>query len=297
MKNPATDRARGAGRLTSEARRLSSALPPLLIEAERVAASVRQGTHGRRRAGQGESFWQFQHYNPGDAASRIDWRQSARTDKLFVREREWEAAQSVYLWADASGSMRYSSQRELPTKAERARLLMLALAYLLMRGGEKAIWYGAEPVAVQSDAALARIAAEPESDLGLPQEIAVPRHAHMVLCGDFLAPPEELEQLMRSLTAKHAKGALLHILDPAEESLPFEGRIEMEGCEGEEPLLLPNAAALRAAYITRMTEHKARLARLAASAGWFYLRHETSEPPETVLLQLYELLGENTRGF
>src|SRR5271170_2684565 len=109
-----------------QAQNLAALLPPLLLEAERVAAAVHQGTHGRRRAGPGESFWQFRRYAPGDSAQRIDWRQSARTDKLFIREREWEAAQTAYLWADSSGSMRYSSRKDLPAKAERAQLLMLA---------------------------------------------------------------------------------------------------------------------------------------------------------------------------
>ena len=83
-----------------QAENLADLLPPLLIEADRVAQAVIQGVHGRRRAGVGETFWQFRAYDQGDAASRIDWRQSARTDKLFVREREWEAAQSAYIWAE-----------------------------------------------------------------------------------------------------------------------------------------------------------------------------------------------------
>src|ERR1700733_4053951 len=96
-----------------QAENLAALLRPLLIEAERVAPAVIQGVHGRRRAGVGETFWQFRPYAQSDAASRIDWRQSARTDKLFVREREWEAVQSAYLWADASGSMQYASDKNL----------------------------------------------------------------------------------------------------------------------------------------------------------------------------------------
>ena len=124
--------------LLSKARQHLSPLPPLLLAAERVAAAVHQGTHGRRRGGTGESFWQFRNYTAGDAAQRIDWRQSARSDRLFIREREWEAAQSAYLWADNSGSMRYCSRKHGDTKAERAQLLMLALAgFAVARRREK----------------------------------------------------------------------------------------------------------------------------------------------------------------
>jgi uncharacterized protein (DUF58 family) len=107
-----------------------------LIEAERIAHSAQQGIHGRRRAGTGETFWQFRRYEQGDSVDRIDWRQSSRTDKIFIREREYEAAQNAYLWTDSSGSMQYTSQKSLPTKAQRAQLIMLALSSLLLRGGE-----------------------------------------------------------------------------------------------------------------------------------------------------------------
>src|ERR1700744_5305719 len=96
-----------------QAEQLAELLPPLLIEAERVAQTVYQGVHGRRRSGTGETFWQFRRYEQGDPAERIDWRQSSRTDKVFIREREWEAAQTACLWADTSGSMEYASRKSL----------------------------------------------------------------------------------------------------------------------------------------------------------------------------------------
>ena len=100
----------GSTQAAAEARRaeaLGARLPPLLIAAERVAATVAQGVHGRRRVGQGDSFWQFRHFVQGDAVARIDWRQSAKSGRVgaggwFIRETEWEAAQTVSLWRDGS---------------------------------------------------------------------------------------------------------------------------------------------------------------------------------------------------
>src|SRR5206468_5504754 len=121
------------------AEQLAARLPALLVAADRVATTVAQGVHGRRRVGQGDSFWQFRQYEPGDAAQRIDWRESAKSQRLYVRETEWEAAQSVWLWRDASPSMEYTSAGyvpggEWPTKRDRAELLLVALASLLVRG-------------------------------------------------------------------------------------------------------------------------------------------------------------------
>src|SRR5262245_36392058 len=77
---------------TGRALRLLTAIPRLVLEARRVAASVFHGLHGRRRAGPGENFWQYRRFMSGEPASRVDWRRSGRDDHLYVREREWEAA-------------------------------------------------------------------------------------------------------------------------------------------------------------------------------------------------------------
>ena len=131
-------------RLHQQAEVLADRLPPLLVAAERVAATVAQGVHGRRRVGVGDTFWQFRPYQAGDSTSRIDWRQSARSTQLFLRDQEWEAAESVWLWADLSASMAWRSRPEWPTKQDRAMLLVLALGSLLTRGGERVAWLGAE---------------------------------------------------------------------------------------------------------------------------------------------------------
>src|SRR6266852_4640080 len=110
-----------------EAERLGAALPPLLVEAERLTSGVWLGVHGRRKAGMGETFWQFRRYRHEDPSSAIDWRQSAKSQHVFVREREWEAAETVWFWRDASLGMRYSSSPNVVEKWERATVLVLAL--------------------------------------------------------------------------------------------------------------------------------------------------------------------------
>jgi uncharacterized protein (DUF58 family) len=131
--------------LHEQAEQLAASLPPLLVEAERLASSVSLGVHGRRKAGMGESFWQFRRYAPEDPAASVDWRQSAKSQHLFVREREWEAAQAVWFWRDGSATMRFKSQFSEITKIDRAALLALALGSLLLRGGERVGLFGRAP--------------------------------------------------------------------------------------------------------------------------------------------------------
>jgi uncharacterized protein (DUF58 family) len=279
------------------AEQLASVLPPLLVEAERVASTIVQGVHGRRRVGQGEAFWQFRRYQPGDPTSRIDWRQSARSQAVFVRENEWEAAQSVWLWRDGSASMSYRSTRELPEKRARADLLLLATASLLLRGGERIALLGTAAAPASSRATLTRIAAELDggaqfqAGTGVPPSVPLPRYGRLVLIGDFLAPPEALHEAVGRYAAQGVEGHILLLLDPAELTLPFAGRIRFEGLEDEGSLIVRRTETLRAAYIDRVEMHRAALADIARSVGWSFGQHRSDHAPQAALLALYTALS------
>ena len=288
--------------IRQRAEHLASALPPLLVAAERVAATVAQGVHGRRRVGSGETFWQFRRFQHGDGAGAIDWRQSAKTDRLFVRQNEWEAAQSVWLWRDSSPSMRYQSRFGPCEKLERATLLLLAIAALLVRGGERIALLaeegadGATPASGQ--AGLTRLAeallvASGETHApSLPPTRRLPRHAHIVLFGDFLGPIDEIGAMVRKYSEAGVHGHLIQVLDPAEQDLPFSGRTQFRGMEGEGSMIVGRVQALRGAYGERFRTHAEALTRLANAADWSYVVHRTEVPPQTPLLVLYQSLAE-----
>lgn len=275
---------------------LGARLPPLVVAADRVAATVLQGVHGRRRAGQGDAFWQFRPFSPGDSASRVDWRQSAKSDRLFIRETEWEAAQTVALWRDASASMAWRSSPGLASKRDRAELLLLALASLLLRGGERVRLLGGSGRSHAGRAGLEAVAqalgrAGPDAS-GLPAaDPSLPRHARAVLFGDFLAPLEEIQAAVAGFAGLPVRGHLMQVLDPAEETLPYLGRIRFEGLEAEAPALVPRVEGVRALYEERLRQHRAGVAAIAAAAGWRFLTHRTDQPPGQALLALWQALA------
>ena len=276
--------------LARRAEALGARFPPLLVAADRVATTVAQGVHGRRRVGQGDSFWQFRPFVPGDSVGRIDWRQSARSDRTFVRETEWEAAQTVCLWRDGGPTMRWHSRLVPHAKVERAELLLLALASLLLRGGERVRMFGAErPVA-----SVARIAEQlpvaTDGD-GLPPEVTLPRHARVVLLGDFLAPLAEIQASIGRLAAIPVTGHVLQILDPAEALLPYEGRVHFEGVRRGLDMLIPRVEGVREAYAERLAAQQNGLAAICTAAGWGFSSHRTDHPPEAALLTLYTALS------
>jgi uncharacterized protein (DUF58 family) len=276
---------------TPWAEQLGAALPPLVVQAERIAATVMPGLHGRRRAGPGEAFWQFRPYVAGDQANRIDWRQSGKSDRLFIRETEWEGAQTVALWAAGGAGMDWRSGAEVPTKATRAQLLLLALAALLLRGGERVRLFGL-PRPFAGRHALPMIAESLAQVAPVPEDRRIARHARAVLFGDFWEGLEATRRTIGALAAQGVRGHLLQVLDPAEETLPYAGHIRFEGLGADiAPALIPRVEAVREVYAERLARHRAALAALAQSAGWTFATHRTDHPPESALLALHQMLA------
>lgn len=277
---------------------LAAAMPPLLVAAERVASTVAQGVHGRRRVGPGDSFWQFRPYQPGDLTQRIDWRQTGKGQNVFIREHEWDAAQTAWLWRDGSASMDYSSATALPTKRERAEILLLALASLLSRAGERVALVGGGDPPAAGRVSLGRIAMtlerQPLAD-GLPPLADLPRSAELVLISDFLGPLPDIDRVVRFFAQRALHGHLLQVLDPAEIRLPFTGRVRFIGPEAEGETLVPRVESIRQAYLERLAAQQDGLAAIARSAGWSYGVHTTDRPPQTALLSLYTALGAPPR--
>jgi len=277
-----------------EAEALAGRLPPLLVAAERVAATVVQGVHGRRRVGSGDSFWQFRPYAAGDSATRIDWRQTAKSERAYIRENEWEAAQSVWLWPDRSASMEWRSSRQLPLKSGRAALLLLALSALLIRGGERVALLGDPRPPALGRAVLERMAAtlaRPGRAGGVPETVPLPRHATLVLISDFLAPLDTLQPMITGFAARGIRGHLLQVLDPAEETLPFEGRVRFEGLEQEPSTLISRVETIRDQYQARLAAQRDGLASLTRTYGWSFACHRTDHPPHTALLALFGVMS------
>ncbi|CAK0772946.1 DUF58 domain-containing protein [Azospirillaceae bacterium] len=284
--------------LRRQAEALAASFPPLMVAAAQTAATTAQGVHGRRRVGTGETFWQFRRYQPGDSITRIDWRQSARSTSVYVRETEWEAAQSLWLWRDASPSMTYRSHPRLPTKRQRADVLLLALAALLVRAGERVAFLSPGFRPDNGRHVLDRLTAILQKATTHSNEQrdsifqSLPRAAHVVLIGDFLDSPEPLKAQLATLANRRIRGYALQILDPAEETLAFEGRALFQGLEGEGRLLVPRVEAIRSAYQERLATHRAQLHALFRAAGWGFVCHHTDCPPKEALLKLYAMLSE-----
>jgi uncharacterized protein (DUF58 family) len=277
--------------LRAEAETEASLLPPLLARAQQLAAAVLLGDHGRRRAGLGDNFWQYRPAQPGDSRRMIDHRRSAMGDAEFVREREWQIAQSVMLWVDRGASMRFSSGKDLPEKADRARVLGLALAILLVRGGERVGLTGTSLPPRRGNAQILRLAEMFSRDA--PEDYSPPEHramipsARAVFISDFLGDVAEVKLALTKAADRGVRGVLLQVLDPSEEQFPFKGRTIFESVGGTLSHETLKTNDLRDRYLERLAARKEELRALCALTGWQFGQHHTNLSAQSALLWLY----------
>lgn len=280
--------------LRARAEEEAARFPPLLARAEQLAGTVLLGEHGRRRAGQGDDFWQYRPVQQGDPLRMIDWRRSARGDTQFVREREWQIAQSVMLWVDQAASMRFTSGSNLPEKADRARLLALAVAVLLVRGGERVGLTGTDLPPRRGNAQLLRLAEmfshDDAADYGLPEARAMIPQARAMFISDFLSHLAPVEAALTKAADRGVRGVLLQVLDPSEEAFPFQGRTIFQSMGGTIAHETLKAGDLRRRYLERLAARKAALADLCAATGWQYQCHHTDASAQSILLWVWRAL-------
>ena len=274
----------------AEAEALAGFLPGVLLEARRLAAAA-PGVHGRRRAGPGEAFWQFRDHRPEDGARLVDWRRSARGDRLYVREREKEAAQSALFWLDPLPGFAWKSDGPWPTKHHRALTLCLATAILFARGGERVGALGMGPVR-SGPRAVDRLAI----DLNV-QRIASPptppTHTAAIFASDFYVAPDVWRERLRAAAAAGTTGALLMVCDPAEEDFPYRGRTRFEEPGGGDVhALFGRAEAAQQEYAERLAAHRAAMRTLAQAAGFIVVLHRTDRSAAPALSALVNALEE-----
>ncbi len=290
---------RATQRASGEARSLAQSMPRLILEARRIAATVIHGLHGRRRPGPGENFWQYRRFLSGEPARRVDWRRSARDEHLYVREREWEAAHTVWLWPDRSPSMLFRSQLAQDSKLDRCLVVAFALAEILVQAGERVGIpglmrpTGSRNVLDKMANAIVHDVAERPS---LPPLFAPSSLAEIVVVSDFWSPIAQVRATLAQLSGTGAHGHTVQIVDPAEETFPYSGRIEFIEPEGAGSVTAGRAETWKGEYEDRVARHRAEIRAETDKVGWSFTIHRTDRPATELLLALHARLGAPPPG-
>lgn len=282
-----------------EARELSLLMPELMLTARQIAQTLVHGSHGRRRAGPGETFWQFRPYESFEPQQNIDWRRSASSDHLYVREREWDAAHTFWLWIDLSPSMWFRSHLSSSSKAIRAIVIGLAIAEMLVRSGERVGVMGlmrprsGRDILPQIGERLIHAFESGGLEISLPPQEKVARFSEMIFISDFLEEYDLVDKRLRELGALQTGGTVVQIIDPAEESLPYDGRVEFKDMKDQQRVIIENAAHIRSQYEKAFASRKLLLTETTSQLNWGHLQHHTDRPVRESLLHLYGFLSSH----
>ena len=273
---------------------LAAQMPRLVLEARRVASTVIHGLHGRRRAGSGENFWQYRRFVSGEPAQNVDWRRSARDDHLYVREREWEASHTIWIWPDRSPSMAFASALATDSKLDRALVVAFALAEVLVQGGERVGVPGLlRPTASRN--VIEKMAEAILHDTGerasLPPSFAPSPLSEIVVLSDLWSPIAEVERTIAQLSATGAHGHVVQVVDPAEESFPYSGRVEFIEPEGAGSVTAGRAETWRNDYQGLIARHRDAIRAATDLRTWSFAIHRTDRPATELLLALHARMG------
>jgi uncharacterized protein (DUF58 family) len=282
-----------------ESQSLAASMPRLILEARRIAATIIHGLHGRRRAGSGENFWQYRRFVSGEPAGRVDWRRSARDDFLYVREQEWEAAHTVWIWPDRSPSMNFRSPLAGETKLHRALVMALALAEVLVNGGERVGVPGlTRPSGSRNvvEKISQSMIHDPTARTSLPVAFAPSAFAEVIMLSDLWSPIGEIKAAIAQLSATGSIGHVVQIVDPAEETFPYAGRVEFVEPEGAGTITAGRAENWREDYTARVERHRAEIRAETDRLGWSFVVHRTDRPATELLLKLHQRLGSERGG-
>ncbi len=262
--------------LRSKAEYTAVQVPDIRQLAIQTAFQILHGHNPKRKAGSGEAFWQFREYQPGDMPREIDWRQSAKTDRVYIRQKELHTAQTCLFWNKQNADMDFCSDKTLPSKRLASAVLSLALALVHSRSGETIAYAGLQR-AGHSERTLQHFEQllMQNAAAALPASVEIQRNATFYGFSDFLETPEEKETALAPIAERTHNGWLVHILDPAEFNLPYEGRILFKDMHGQNETIISNASDIKNEYNQRILNHIEQIQKLCARWGWKYILHRT----------------------
>jgi len=283
----------GHAGLLPDAKRYSDEVETILLEARRLSRSLRMGEHGRRTAGTGSDFWQFRKFENGlDSPRLINWKQSAKSDGLFVRETEWSAPQTLSIMVDLNVDNFINHPK---SKAYLNALIALTLGYVYSDASEKVRIDCSEFLQMDRPSDQAEIAEtllHPNNHAWqLPVANNIPQNSKAILLSSFFNNVEQLSEYIPQYAERGVTGSLLQVLTKDEITFPFSGRVKFENASGSSVFKSDQARGLREEYLEKLKENKQQLQSVAAACDWAVLSVSIEQNPREILGLCIEQLG------
>lgn len=290
------------------------------LRARFIVEGFLAGLHRSPFQGLSVEFAEHRKYAHGDDLRTLDWNVFARTDRLYVRRYAAETNLDCHLLVDASASMGYvgllegggavgralrgggtaEAGAESAAKLQYAIHIAAALGYLVTRQqdavgvgvlGERLTTY-LPPRSRRADLAqmLATLASiEPAGRTGLAAGIhevlaRIPHRGVIVLLSDLLTDTEATIEALHHVRFRGHDLIVMHILDVAEATFPFEGQLWLEDPESGQRVRV-DAAGVRQRYLAGVEAWRASLKEQISAARADYVPLDTAMPFDRALVE------------
>lgn len=276
-----------------EAKQYSDEIETLLLEARRLNRSLKMGEHGRRTAGAGSDFWQFRKFENGlDSPRLISWKQSAKSDGLFVRETEWSAPQTLSIVVDRTVDNFIDHPK---SKAYLNALIALTLGYAYSDVSEKVRIDCGEFLHMERPRDHVKIAnallRPAESNWRLPATNDIPQNSKALLLSSFFNDLGQLREFLAQVTERGITGCLVQVVTNDELTFPFSGRVKFENATGASVFQSNQARGLKTEYLKKLADNQHQLNLLALSCGWTFFPISVEQDPREILGLCIQKLG------
>ena len=195
--------------------------------------------------------------------------------------------------------MTFASALSSDSKLERSLIVAFALAEVLVQGGERVGVPGLmRPTASRNviEKMAESILHDPTERASLPPSFAPSPLSEVVMLSDLWSPIADVRATIAQLSATGAHGHVIQIVDPAEESFPYSGRVEFIEPEGAGSVTAGRAETWRNDYQNIVARHRADIRAETDLRGWSFAIHRTDRPASELLLVLHSRMGDNAQA-
>jgi len=200
----------------------------------------------------------------------------------------------VWIWPDRSPSMNFASPLVRDSKLFRTLVIALALAEVLVEAGERVGIPGlTRPTGSRNvvDRMAQAIVHDQAARASLPPNFAPSPLAEVVLLSDLWSDIGDVRRTITQLSGSGAHGHVVQIVDPAEETFPYWGRVEFVEPEGFGRITAGRAETWRTDYTARVERHRAEIRAETDRLGWSFIIHRTDRPASELLIALHARIG------
>jgi uncharacterized protein (DUF58 family) len=243
-----------------------------------MGTGVRMGERISSKSGYSPVIMDNRYYQKGDAIKDIDWKLSARTEKLYVKIREGYRQTDFVIGLDGSESMR-TVYNENVSKFTTA----LTFAYIAGRSALKSrdrvyVSYAGERFRAETEYSLIDLLTDIETRSAEEAFIdpGTDSSANVFMLSDFFIEPDALTNYLKTLSHKTKNIFMINIHDPHEEKFDFNGRFKFLDPESDASVLA-ESDNISERYHHLYNEHNHAVSRIGKSFGAKVSKVSTNE--------------------